>query len=118
MGSAGDTTTHSPNQSAFFSVLLSRSSRFLTTHRSQLVPRGELNSAWCLQRWEQPQEDGLDTLTVSLGLGVRARVSQHLLILYLLCVRHRIRSFAHIISFKPLIILSSGTVLNPFYTGK
>lgn len=117
MGSAGDTTTHSPNQSAFSSVLLPRSSRFLTTHCSQLVLRGELNRAWCLQRWEQPQEDGHDTLTISLGLEVRARVSERLLILYLLCVRHRIRSFAHVISFNPLINLSSGTVLNPFYTG-
>lgn len=62
-------------------------------------------------------EDGHDTLTVSLGLGVRARVSEHLLILCLLCVRHRIRSFADIISFSPLINLSSGTVLNPLYTG-
>lgn len=82
MGSAGDTTTHSPNQSAFSSVLLPRSSRFLTTHCSQLVLRGELNRAWCLQRWEQPQEDGHDTLTISLGLEVRARVSERLLILY------------------------------------
>lgn len=35
----------------------------------------------------------------------------------LACVRHHIRSLAHIISFNSHINLFNGTVVNPFYTG-